>query len=153
MAVKKQFLLTEEGVAELKAEHEALVAERRPVAEKIKTAREFGDLAENAEYQTARQEQEKLESRISEVEYILQNLAVISKPKGIVKVQIGSTVTLKNGSTKTFQVVGTVEADPLNGKISDESPIGKALLGKKIGDEVEIKTPAETSVYKLVEIS
>ncbi len=153
MAVKKQFLLTEEGVAELKREHDALVAERGPVAERIKTAREFGDLAENAEYQSARQEQEKLEARISEVEYILQNVAIIKKPKGDTKVQLGSKVTLKNGATKTFQVVGTVEADPLNGKISDESPIGRALLGQKVGDAVEIKTPVETATYKIVEIA
>src|SRR6185295_7502657 len=114
------------------------------VADKIKTAREFGDLAENAEYQTARQEQEKLESRISEVEHILQNVEVISKPKGDGKVQLGSTVSLKgNGGAKQFQVVGTVEADPLNGKISDESPIGQALMGKKLSEQVEIKTPAE----------
>lgn len=153
MTVKKQFLLTKEGVAELKGELESLVAERGPVAERIKTAREFGDLAENAEYQSARQEQEKLETRISEVQYILQNVEVIIKPKGDSKVQIGSQVTLKNGKTKKFQVVGTVEADPLNGKISDESPIGRALLGRKLGDEVEIKTPAETATYKVVEIS
>jgi transcription elongation factor GreA len=151
--MNKKFSLTQAGIDELTKELELLIAERGPVAEKIKTAREFGDLSENAEYQTARQEQEKLESRISEVEHILQNVEVIKKPKGDSKVQLGSTVTLKNGDTKTFQVVGTVEADPLSGKISDESPIGQALLGKKLGDEVEIKTPNETSIYKIVEIS
>lgn len=151
--MKKSFLLTKEGVAELEREHKELIAQRGPVAEAIKTAREFGDLAENAEYQSARQEQEKLEARISEIEHILQNTEVITKPKGDTKVQIGSTVKLKNHDTRTFQVVGTVEADPLNGKISDESPIGKALMGKKLGEEVEIVTPAETHVYKVVEIS
>jgi transcription elongation factor GreA len=151
--MNKKFSLTQTGVDELTKELEQLVAERGPVAEKIKTAREFGDLAENAEYQTARQDQEKLESRISEVEHILQNVEVIKKPKGDSKVQLGSTVKLKNGDTRTFQVVGTVEADPLNGKISDESPIGQALLGKKLGEEVEIKTPAETTIYKIIEIS
>ncbi|GAC1387211.1 MAG: transcription elongation factor GreA [Candidatus Saccharimonadales bacterium] len=153
MAVKKQFLLTQDGVAELKNEHEALIAERGPVAERIKTAREFGDLAENAEYQSARLEQEKLEARISELEHILQNVEIIVKPKGDSKVQLGSTVTLKDGVIKKFQVVGTVEADPLNGKISDESPLGQAVLGKKLGDAVEIKTPAETTTYKIIEIS
>lgn len=151
--MKKLFLLTKEGVAELEKEHASLIAERKPVADAIKTAREFGDLAENAEYQSARQEQEKLEARISEIEHILLNVEIIGKPRGDSKVQIGSTVTLKNGSTKKFQVVGTVEADPLNGKISDESPIGKALLGKKLGDKVEIITPAETSTYKIVAIT
>jgi len=152
--MNKKFNLTQTGIDELTNELEQLIAERGPVAEKIKTAREFGDLAENAEYQTARQEQEKLETRISEVEHILQNVAVIKKPKGDSKVQLGSTVQLKDGSkARELQVVGTVEADPLNGKISDESPIGQALLGKKLGDEVEIKTPAETTVYKITEIS
>ncbi len=155
MAVKKQFLLTKEGVAELQTEHDTLVAERVEVADRIKTAREFGDLSENAEYQSARQEQEKLENRISELEYILQSAEIITKPKGDNKVQIGSHVKLKNstGKAKDFQVVGTVEADPLNGKISDESPIGQALLGKKLGEAVEIKTPADTTTYKIVEIS
>ena len=152
--MNKKFNLTQTGVDELTKELELLLAERGPVAEKIKTAREFGDLSENAEYQTARQEQEKLEARISDVEHILQNVEIIKKPKGDNKVQLGSNVKLKNdGKSKEFQVVGTVEADPLNGKISDESPIGQALLGKKLGEEVEIKTQAETNVYKIVEIS
>lgn len=153
--MKKQFYLTKEGVAELEAEHKELVEQRGPIAERIKTAREFGDLSENAEYSSARQEQELVESRISEIENILQNVEIIKKPKGDSKVQLGSTVKLKdgNGKSKEFQVVGTVEADPLNGKISDESPIGKALLGKKEGEEVEIKTPMETAIYKIADIS
>lgn len=151
--MKKSFLLTKHGVAELEKEHEQLVTQRGPAADAIKTAREFGDLAENAEYQSARQEQEKLEARISEIEHILQNSQVITKPKAGSKVQIGSNVTLKNHDTRKFQVVGTVEADPMNGKISDESPIGRALLGKLVGDEVQIVTPAETHTYKIVDIS
>lgn len=151
--MNKKFSLTKAGIEELKNELESLIAERGPVAEKIKTAREFGDLSENAEYQSARQEQEKLENRISEIEHILQNVEVIKQPKGDSKVQLGSTVTLKNGATKKFQVVGTIEADPLEGKISDESPLGQALLGKKVGDEVEIKTPAETATYKITDIA
>lgn len=151
--MNKQFFLTKDGVAELKKEHEDLINQRTTVADAIKTAREFGDLSENAEYQSARQEQEKLEARISEVEHILSNISIITKPKGDSQVQIGSTVTLKNGTTKKFQVVGTVEADPLNGKISDESPIGQALLGKKLGENVEIVTPAETATYKITQIA
>lgn len=151
--MKKQFYLTQEGINELRSELEGLVAQRGPIAERIKTAREFGDLSENAEYSSARQEQERVEGRISEIENILLNVEVIKKPKGDSKVQLGSKVTLKNSDTKTFQVVGTVEADPLNGKISDESPIGRALLGKKVGDEVEIKTPIEATTYKIVEIA
>lgn len=153
--MKKSFLLTKDGIAELQGELRELIASRADVAEKIKTAREFGDLAENAEYQSARQDQEKLEARISEVEHILSNAEIITKPNGDAIVQIGSTVKLKNdaGKTKEFQVVGTVEADPLNGKISDESPIGQALLGQKEGSKVEIKTPAETTFYKIVDIA
>lgn len=85
----------------------------------------------------------------------MQNVEVITKPRGDSKVQLGSQVALQDGGgkKKEFQVVGTVEADPLNGKISDESPIGQALLGKKVGDSVEIKTPAETATYKIVDIS
>ena len=153
--MNKQFRLTKDGIAELDAELKALIAERSAVADRIKTAREFGDLSENAEYQAARAEQEKNETRIAELEHILQNVDVINTPKIDGQVVLGSTVKLKstNGKTKEFQVVGTVEADPLNGKISDESPIGKALLDKKLGEEIEIKTPAETTVYKITEIS
>lgn len=153
--MKKQFRLTQAGVDELKLELGELTAQRGPIAERIKTAREFGDLSENAEYSTARQEQERTEGRISEIEYILLNVDIITKPKGDNKVQLGSSVKLKDGGgkTKEFQVVGTVEADPLNGKISDESPIGKALLGKKEGEAVEIKTSAETSTYKIIQIA
>lgn len=151
--MKKQFHLTKEGVIELQAELDRLVAARTEIAGNIKTAREFGDLAENAEYQSARQEQDKNEARISEIERILQNVEVIRSPRSDSKVVLGSRVTLKNGKTKEFQVVGTVEADPLNGKISDESPIGRALLGKKVGDSVEIVTPAETQTYKIASIS
>lgn len=151
--MKKQYLLTKDGVTELENELTDLIAQRGPIAERIKTAREFGDLAENAEYQTARLEQEKVEARISEVEHILQNVELIKKPSGSKKVQIGSKVTLKNHDTKIYQVVGTVEADPLNGKISDESPIGQALLGKQVGDKVEIVTPVETSTYKVMQIA
>jgi transcription elongation factor GreA len=153
--MKKQFHLTKEGVDELKQECDGLIAQRPVIAERIKTAREFGDLAENAEYTSARQEQERVEGRIAEIEHILLNVEVIRKPKGDSKVQLGSKVTLKgdSGKQKEFQVVGTVEADPMNGKISDESPIGQALLGKKVGEAVEIKTPAETASYKVVEIA
>ncbi|HWT56002.1 MAG TPA: transcription elongation factor GreA [Candidatus Microsaccharimonas sp.] len=152
--MKKLFRLTSEGIAELEAELQTLIAKRPEIADDIKTARELGDLSENAEYQAARAEQEKNDARISEIEHILQNVEVIKAPKGDSKVQLGSTVELKSDSkTKQFQVVGTVEADPLNGKISDESPIGKALLGKKVGDDVEIQTPVETSSYKVVSIA
>jgi transcription elongation factor GreA len=153
--MNKQFRLTKEGVAELQAELAALIAERGPVAERIKTAREFGDLSENAEYQSARQEQEKNDARIAEIEHILHNSELIKAPKTATSVRLGSQVELKSkdGKKKSFQVVGTVEADPLEGKISDESPLGQAVLGKKVGDEVQIVTPAETTSYKITSLS
>ncbi len=152
--MKKQFHLTEEGIAEFKAERDLLVSGRSRVSEAIRVAREQGDLSENAEYQAAKQEQERAETRIGEIEHILKNVAVIKKPKGESRVSLGSHVKLKSesGKTKEFRLVGTVEADPLNGKISDESPIGRALLGKKEGEDVEIKTPADTTNYKVVSI-
>ncbi len=153
--MNKLFHLTKQGVDELQTELEELIAQRAIIADRIKTAREFGDLGENMEYTAARQDQERNESRISEIEHILKNVAVIKNVKSNDKVVLGSSVKLKteDGKAKEFQVVGTVEADPLNGKISDESPIGKALMGKKPGDEVEIKTPIETAVYKIAHIS
>ncbi len=152
---KKQFHLTQSGVDELKSELDSLVALRSELAERIKTAREFGDLSENMEYSAARQDQERNEARISEIEHILANAHVITAPKGDSKVVLGSTVKLKSaaGKAKEFQVVGTVEADPLNGKISDESPIGQALLGKKEGETVEIQTPADVTKYTIIDIS
>ncbi len=152
--MKKIFRLTKDGINELEKELNTLISRRHEVAEAIKNARELGDLSENAEYQSARAEQDRDEARISEIENILQNVEIIQKPKTDNKVHLGSIVKLRAGSKeKQFQIVGTVEADPLNGKISDESPIGSALLEKKVGDLVDIKTPQETNSYKIVEIS
>ncbi|HYH36089.1 MAG TPA: transcription elongation factor GreA [Candidatus Saccharimonadales bacterium] len=153
--MKKQFRLTRKGVDELQSELDTLVAKRSGIADDIKTAREQGDLAENAEYQAARAEQERNEARIAELENIIQNVEIIKKPRGDSKVQLGSTVKLKGegGKAKEFQIVGTVEANPLSGKISDESPIGQAMIGKKVGDAVEINTPNDTHTYKIVDIS
>jgi transcription elongation factor GreA len=147
--------MTKDGIKELEKELESLVSRRGEIADAIKTAREQGDLSENAEYHAAKEDQERTESRISELEHILANTEVISKPRGGKIVSLGSKVKLKSkaGKAKEFQVVGTVEADPLEGKISDESPIGKALLGKNLGDSVEIVTPNDTTTYKVAEIS
>lgn len=152
--MKKQYSLTKEGSEQLIQEKMELQAQRGPIAERIKAAREFGDLSENAEYTSARQEQERVESRLHEVEHILQNVEIITKSNGKKHVQLGSVVKLKsNGKTKQFQVVGTVEADPLKAKISDESPIGQALIGKKVGDAVQITTPSESLAYKIASIT
>ncbi|HSX30958.1 MAG TPA: transcription elongation factor GreA [Candidatus Saccharimonadales bacterium] len=150
--MKKMFHLTQAGIDELKAELEALRHKRVKTAEAIKIARDLGDLAENAEYQSARQEQERTDSRIDEIGHILANVNVI-KAKGTKQVGLGSTVTLQGKRNMVLQVVGTIEADPLAQKISDESPIGKALIGKKEGDNVEIVTPVETLKYKIAAIA
>ncbi len=153
--MKKHYHLTKEGLAELKAELAELISRRSAIAEDIASARSQGDLSENAEYHEAKEEQGRNEGRIEEIESILAGAEVITTPKNDHKVRLGSKVSLKSehGNTKEFQIVGTVEADPLNGKISDESPIGHALMGKKEGEEVEIKTPAEISLYKIVSIA
>lgn len=153
--MKKQYHLTTEGLTELKTELATLIESRTVISEAIASARSQGDLSENAEYHEAKEDQARNESRIEEIENILANADVIETPKDDNKVRLGSKVALKSkdGKTKEFQVVGTVEADPLNGKISDESPIGQALLGKKEGEEVEIKTPAETTTYTVADIS
>ena len=152
--MKKLFHLTQSGIDELTIELEALRVKRAGTAEAIKVARELGDLSENAEYQSARQEQERNDGRIDEIEHILANVEVI-KSKGKKQVGLGSKVTLKSsrGKEMILQVVGTIEADPLAQKISDESPIGKALLGKKEGDDVEIKTPADTMTYTIAAVA
>lgn len=151
--MKKLFNLTQDGLDQLKEELSGLLKQRRVIADRIKQARSLGDLSENAEYQTAREEQDRLESRIGEVEHVIQNSKLIKKPKANGEVKLGSTVKLKgDGGSKDFQVVGTMEADPLNGKVSDESPIGKALMGKKVGDIVTL-TNSHVAKYKIASIS
>ncbi len=152
--MKKLFRLTQDGVDELRNELEDLISQRVEVADRIKQARELGDLSENAEYQSAREEQDRLEARISELEHILRNVQLIKKPKVNGDVKLGSTVKLQGGRGRSaeYQVVGTMEADPLNGKISDESPIGRALLGKRVGEKVEIHASLATT-YKITHIS
>lgn len=151
--MKKLFHLTKSGIEELEAEKAALLIKRADTAEAIKTARELGDLAENAEYQSARAEQDRNDARLEEIDHILANAEIIKASRGKA-VALGSTVTLKHpgGKELTVQIVGTIEADPANDKISDESPIGKALLGKKEGESVDIVKPAETTTYTVVTI-
>lgn len=145
--MNKTYQITEAGRHELAEELATLKNQRGAVAEKIAAARDFGDLSENAEYDAAREEQGLLETRIAEIEDILQ-YAVIIKPSDTSVVGLGSTVELTSADkTVVYTVVGPVEADPLQGKISDESPIGKELIGKKVGDQVTIITPKAEIVY------
>lgn len=152
--MKKSYRLTQAGAEELKSELAALVGQRSVIADRIKQARGLGDLSENAEYQSAREEQDRLEARISELQNVVQNIEIIKKPRSGGEVRLGSSVKLsaKGGHTKELQVVGTMEADPTEGKISDESPVGRALIGKKVGDKVEIKN-SPTMAYKILSIS
>lgn len=135
--IKKSISLTAEGKKELEKELEELIAERPAIAERIATARSFGDLSENEEYSSARNEQKIAESRIMEIQEILKNAKVIRGGKRT-KVDLGAAVALDMGGRKVeYSVVGPTEANPLEGKISNESPIGKALLGRKAGEEFE----------------
>lgn len=151
--MKKIYQITESGKRELEAELEALKGRRGEIADKIAEARNYGDLSENAEYDTAREDQALVESRVAEIEDILANAEIIKAGTGN-KIVLGSTVELKNsGKSVTYSIVGPVEADPLEGKISNESPIGEALMGKKVGDSATITTPKGTIVYEIVKIS
>lgn len=150
--MKKQFQITIEGKLELENELTELRARRSDVADKISEARDFGDLSENAEYDAAREEQGLLETRIAEIEDILNNAEIIKASKKST-ISLGSRVELKTGSKKfTYNIVGPVEADPLEGKISNESPIGMALYGKKVGDSVVINTPKGDVTYTVVNL-
>lgn len=153
----KEYKLSAERLEELKKELTYLKTVReKEVADQIKEARSFGDLSENSEYDEAKNEQGKLYSRIAEIEEILSNYVVIEESEeDHDTVRIGSTITVLDkefGEKETYQVVGSQEADPMNGRISEESPFGKALLGKAVGADVVVDAPAGTIHYQIVEI-
>lgn len=150
--MKKLFQITDEGKKELEAELAELKSRRGAIADKIAEARDYGDLSENAEYDAAREEQGLVESRIAEIEDVLLNADIIKATKSS-SVHLGSKVELKTGpKTVNYHVVGPVEADPLEGKISNESPIGLALMGKKVGDTAVITTPKGEIKYEIVKL-
>lgn len=150
--MKKLYQITEDGKKELEAELAELKGRRGAIADKIAEARDYGDLSENAEYDSAREEQGLVESRIAEIEDILLNATIITATKSS-SIKLGSKVELKTGKkTVSYHVVGPVEADPLNGKISNESPIGLALIGKKVGDTATITTPKGDISYEVVSV-
>ena len=150
--MKKTYQITAAGRDELAKELAELKNRRGEIADRIAEARDYGDLSENAEYDSAREEQGIVETRIAEIEDILMNAEEI-KAKSGGKVHLGSRVVLKNGTTKEYTIVGPVEADPMNGKISDESPLGVALLGKSHGDSVTIKTPKGDVTYTVSSVA
>lgn len=150
--MKKLFQITNAGKKELETELEELKSRRGAIAEKIADARDYGDLSENAEYDAAREEQGLVESRIAEIEDILLNAEIIKASKSS-KIGLGSKIELKTGkNVVAYTVVGPVEADPLEGKISNESPIGLAVFGKKVGDKAAISTPKGEIHYEIVKI-
>ena len=153
----KEVLLTPEGYAKLKAEIEYLSNEkRREVAERIKTAREFGDITENSEYDDAKNEQAMLEHRISQLEERLQGARVIEKSDiSTDAVTVGTKVRLRDlQAKKTFEyfIVGSAEANPAENKLSNESPVGKAIIGRKKGETVEVTAPRGAMKFKIIEI-
>ena len=153
----KEYKLSAARLEELKEELTYLKTVReKEVADQIKEARSFGDLSENSEYDEAKNEQGKLYSRIAELENILANCTVISEEETDTDVvRIGSKITVEDidmGIEETYQVVGSQEADPMNGRISEESPFGKALLGKAVGEIVIVEAPAGNIEYKVIDI-
>lgn len=146
--------LTPEGEARLKAELADLIGPRREeLAQRLRAAIQMGDLSENADYHKAKEDQAFLEGRIMELEAILRNAVIIEKKQSDV-VEVGAIVTIQEEGfdPETFHVVGAKEADPRNGKISNESPIGSALMGHKIGDVVEAQTPSGKMKFKVLKI-
>ena len=156
MAVK-QVMLTKEGLEKYQEELETLRnVKRKEISEKIKVALSFGDLSENSEYDEAKNEQAKIEARIADLEVMLKNVKLITEEEMTGdKVHIGSTVKildLEFNEEEVFQLVGSAEADPRNGKISDDSPIGRAILGHVAGETVDAETPGGLVQIKIVEI-
>ena len=154
----KVIKITDDGLKKLEEELEYLKTEgRADIAEKIKGARGYGDLSENSEYDEAKNEQAKIEARIVEIEAMLKNVEIIEDVKGNAKtVMVGVKVRVLDeeyGDECEYRVVGSTEADPRNGKISDESPVGKALVGKKVGDEVIVEAPGGEFKLKVLGIS
>ncbi|MGN1322450.1 MAG: transcription elongation factor GreA [Bacilli bacterium] len=153
---KKDILLTSEGFLELEEELNNLKNVRRPrVIEAIKDARAQGDLSENADYDAARNEQAEVEGRIKQIEFMLANAQIIEKSSNHT-VDLGSTVTISyvdDDEEEVYSIVGRMEADPFENKISNESPIGKAIIGKKEGDTINVESPTGSYQIKIVKVA
>ena len=156
MRQKREFLLTSEGFLELETELNKLKSEDRPrIIEAIKEARAQGDLSENADYDAARDEQAKIEARIQELEYMLEHAKIIEKVSGD-KVAVGTTVTVQyvdDDEEEEYSIVGSMEADPFENKISNESPIGKAIMDRRVGDIISVESPNGNYDIKIVKIA
>lgn len=156
MISEKKFPMTQAGKEKLEQELEHYkIVRRKEVVERIKIARSFGDLSENSEYDAAKDEQAFVEGRITTLENMVRNAEIIEETAGGSEVTIGRTVSFKelpDGEEEKYTIVGSAEADPFEGKISNESPIAKGLLGKSIGDEVTIQTPAGDMAVKILSV-
>lgn len=150
----KKIQLTKEGLENLQKEYQELKDKTRPVAvERLQKARAMGDLKENSEYTAAKEELALVEGRIHELEVILKNVEITEHPANAQIVEIGSAVSVEsNGEKNEFLIVGEFEADPMNKKLSHTSPIGKALLGKAVGDIIEVDVPAGKITYRILSI-
>ncbi|WP_440895918.1 transcription elongation factor GreA [Amphibacillus sp. Q70] len=158
MAIDKSYYMTKEGKEKLMEELEHLKTVRRPeVVERIKIARDFGDLSENSEYDAAKDEQAFVESRISQVEMMIRNSQIIESDQTDPNVvAMGKTVTFKelpDGDEEEYTIVGSAEADPFEGKISNDSPIAKSLIGHEVGQEVTVPTPAGDMQVRIITVS
>jgi len=157
MAEERRYYMTQEGKEKLEKELEELKTVRRPeVVERIKIARSFGDLSENSEYDAAKDEQAFVESKIAQLEKMIRNAVIIESDDNNDEVQLGKRVKfieLPDGEEEEYQIVGSAEADPFEGKISNDSPMAKSLLGKKVGDIVQVSTPGGDIEVKIVEVS
>ncbi len=147
--------LTQEGLDKLHAELAELKGRRKEVVKRIQDAKDFGDLSENSEYEDAKNEQAFVEGRIQEVEVVLRMAKVAQRQKGSKSgVDLGCTVTVVvDGGEETYQIVGATEANPIKGKISIDSPTGKAFLGKNVGDKVLVETPSGKIEYKIISLN
>lgn len=157
LAIEKVFPMTKEGKQKLEQELENLKSvKRKEVVERIKIARSFGDLSENSEYDSAKEEQAFVEGRITTLENMIRNAKIIEESElDSDNVALGKSVTfveLPDGDEETYTIVGSAEADPFEGKISNDSPIAKSLLGKAVGEEVTVQTPAGEMNVRIVSI-
>ena len=150
-----QNFLTKEGLEKLKKELEELrTVKRKEIAERVQQAKEFGDLSENAEYSEAKNEQSFIEGRILEIENILKNVTIFKEGTKSDTVRVGSTVTVSgNSGKKSYTIVGSNEANPAEGRISNQSPLGLGFLNKRVGDAVEVMTPKGKINYSIENIS
>lgn len=150
--MQEQILLTAQGYEKIREELQSLKNRRQQISERIKTAREFGDLSENSEYEDAKNEQSFVEGRILELEEMLRRAKVMAK-NGTSQLELGSEVTLKMGGEKLdYTIVGASESDPAAGKISVDSPLGHSLIGRTKGDKVEIATPNGQATCEIIDI-